>query len=684
MRRALIWLLVAAVVAGFVATLVLAPFARSLHYWPWLLAPLVAMIMGALILTRVPRNLVGRLLVGLAVSMIGGLFLWSAVAAFGTAEQAAWAEAITSGIGTAGIQLLPLASIRFPDGKPVTPRWRWAEGLVFLTMATGFSAGLLNGGWGGDVSGATSPSPLRAVTSPVGDWLAAAFIPLAIATMAATALSVVVRFRRSGGEQRQQIKLLLVAGVFPFGSMILAGGSFDQTWENVVGAACFLVVPIAIAAAVVRYRLYEIDLVINRTVLFVILAGFITLVYAIVVVGIGQLAGSRLDLGLSIAATAIIAFAFEPVRAQAQQWANRIAYGNRATPYEVLSDLIQRLATTESNQGLFDRIAQRLVDGTGAEQASIWVMEGDRLFRAAWSPPAAEGPTWANWSDLGGQVIPIESGGERLGALAIDKRRGDPISPNEQRLLDDLAGSSASVLKNFRLQGELTARAQELARSRRRLMEVQDLERRRMERDLDEGAQQLVVSLKVKLNVAGRLARTEGVDSLAGLLEGMGNDAREAITQIRSLARGLYPALLEAEGLVAAIRSMVDLAAVPVTVEVDDLGRLPPDLEATVFFCISEAITNAAKHAPGRPVRVRLLRSEAGLVFEVADQGPGFDLATTRPGSGLRNMADRIDAAGGSLQVDSAPGRGTTISGMLPLSAAEAGDSGLLEPALHQ
>jgi signal transduction histidine kinase len=169
-------------------------------------------------------------------------------------------------------------------------------------------------------------------------------------------------------------------------------------------------------------------------------------------------------------------------------------------------------------------------------------------------------------------------------------------------------------------------------------MEIQDLERKRMERQLDEGAQQLVVSLKVKLDVAARLAATEGVEPLAQMLREMAGDAREAIRQIRSLARGLYPALLEAEGLAAAIRSIADLAPVPVEIEANGIDRLPAELEAAVFFCISEAITNSAKHAPGRPVRVRVSSSGDRLHFEVEDQGPGFDPAKARAGSGLRNM----------------------------------------------
>jgi signal transduction histidine kinase len=213
-------------------------------------------------------------------------------------------------------------------------------------------------------------------------------------------------------------------------------------------------------------------------------------------------------------------------------------------------------------------------------------------------------------------------------------------------------------------------------------MDVQDHERRRLEQELDQGAQQLVVSLKVKLDVAGRIARKEGADKLADLLEGMGSDARDAVKQIRSLARGLYPPLLQAEGLVTAVRSIAEVSPVPVEVDANEIGRFSPELEATVFFCISEAITNGAKHASGSPLLVRLRESDGILTFEVIDRGPGFDVSTAKSGSGLHNMADRLDGVGGTLEIVSAPGHGTSIRGSVPLTEHELVASGVGHPAI--
>jgi signal transduction histidine kinase len=642
---------------GVVSTALLSP-----DDVPWMVAPAVASVLGALIATRVPGNVIGRLMIAFGAStLLSGISLvWLDDL---SADAAGWTDAIANAVNTAGVQVLPLIMLRFPDGRPAGPRWRWAEWLVIGAMVTGATAALLNGGWGGDSLQALAPSPLRLATAPWGDIMANVFYFFMVAGMGAGAASLFFRYRRAGGEQRHQLKWLVYAAALLVTALLAVNVNPSTGWEVWAVGSGFALIPIGIGVAVLRYRLYDIDLVINRTVLFALLAAFITIVYATMTVALSNIG----PFGSSIAATAVIAVAFEPVRQRAQRWADRVAYGKRASPYEVLSDLTQRLATTESAQGLLDRTARRLADGTGAERAGVWVAGGG-IFRLAGTWPAGVGTvTVDKFDELPGTAVPIESDGELLGALTVEKRRGDTSTPTEARLIHDLAGSSASVLRNLGLQSELESRADELASSRRRLVDVQDFERRRLERDLDEGAQQLVVSLKVKLNVAARLARMEGVEPLAVMLEAMDQEAREAITQIRSLARGLYPQILEAEGLAAAVRSIAEFAPVPVEVDSVDIGRLSPELEATVFFCISEAITNAAKHAPGRQVFVKLGRSNGDLIFSVQDQGAGFDQKTVKAGSGLRNMADRLDAAGGLLEIDSAPGRGTRISGRVPL-----------------
>jgi signal transduction histidine kinase len=425
-----------------------------------------------------------------------------------------------------------------------------------------------------------------------------------------------------------------------------------------------------------------VKLFLSRLLSWVMLAVYIVGVY-VVIVGLASMFTTASRWWASVAGAVLIALTFEPVSNRVRRWCNRLVLGDRASPYEVLSDLSQTMARAESVEGLLDQSAERLADGTRADRAAIWVAQGDGFSPVGRWPKDAELARASAWEELPGHITPIDSEAGRLGAMTVERLRSEPITANEDELLGDLAGSTASVLRNLALQSELRATADELEVSRKRMMEAQNLERRRMERQLDEGAQQLVVSLKVKLNVAARLARADGAEPLAEMLETMDAEARAAIDQIRSLAKGLYPPLLEAEGLVAAVRALADKAGAPVVVEVGDLERLPLDLEATVFFCISEAVTNAAKHAQGQTIVVGITRVGERLEFEVEDHGPGFDRASTKLGSGLQNMADRIDAAGGGLQVVSAPGAGTRVLGWVPLEPVGPSELTLLQPAFH-
>jgi signal transduction histidine kinase len=657
-RKILIWTLASIAVTGLVA--------GGVFYgdFAWSLGWVAYALVGALILLKRPENAIGWLL--LAIGMTWPIAFFCLFAVERSASPSVWLEMLASSVGYTGWLLMIMVPVLFPTGSP-SDRWtRFLRTALFVVLGLVIVSEFLS----------SQPKETSGLVSPLAvPWLAGftrfmiedgfVMVPLLLFVSLG---SLIVRWRRSSGTERLQYRWLLVAIGITVAGLLLSEALPEDQWfpAEILFPLVLSSIPAAIGFAVFRYRLYDIDLVINRTVLFGLLAAFITAVYSVIVVGLSAL-GTQGELVPSIVATAVIALAFEPVRLRAQRWADRVAYGKRASPYEVLSDLTRRLASTESAQGLLDRIARRLADGTGAERAGVWVWTDGRLVRAGQWPGGQEAASVSRIEKLPGAVVEIAAHGEQLGALTIEKRRGEAVTPTETRLIHDLAGSSAPVLQNLSLQADLEASAEELEASRRRLYDVQVLERRRLERDLDEGAQQLVVSLKVKLNVAFRLARMEGVERLAAMLEGMDHDARAAITQIRSLARGLYPPLLEEEGVVAAVRSLSDDAAVSVEVDAAEVGRLPAELEAAVFFCISEAITNAAKHAPGAVVTVRIEQLDGHLEFSVQDRGPGFDLATIKAGSGLRNMADRLDAVGGLLEINSTPGRGTVISGRVPL-----------------
>jgi signal transduction histidine kinase len=222
------------------------------------------------------------------------------------------------------------------------------------------------------------------------------------------------------------------------------------------------------------------------------------------------------------------------------------------------------------------------------------------------------------------------------------------------------------ALRNQLLTERLRARVDELRESRRRLVAVQDETRRRLERDLHDGAQQQLVALKVKLGLGRAIAEKEGATATAEVLGQLSGEADAAVDSMREFARGVYPPLLEAEGLESAITAQVRRASIPVTVAFDGVGRYPQEIEATVYFCVLEAIRNTTRHASATRTTVSLRQSNGMLQFEVSDDGIGFDPDDTEEGSGLVTMTDRLDALAGGLTIDAQSGNGTTLAGTVP------------------
>ena len=267
------------------------------------------------------------------------------------------------------------------------------------------------------------------------------------------------------------------------------------------------------------------------------------------------------------------------------------------------------------------------------------------------------------------RAVEVRHQGELLGALTVTRRKGESLTPVEEKLLSDLARQAGLVLRNVGLTAELLQRMEDLRASRQRLVAAQDEERRRLERNLHDGAQQNLVALKVKLGLAEMFAEKDPARASATLAE-LKADTDEALETLRDLARGIYPPLLADKGLVAALESQARKATLPVEVEADGIGRYPQDIEAAVYFCCLEALQNLQKYAGASRSIIHLGDHDGDLSFEVEDDGKGFDPATTPRGSGLTNMADRLDALGGGVELESSPGAGTTLRGRVPVQAA--------------
>jgi len=557
---------------------------------------------------------------------------------------------------------LVLLPLYYPDGRLPGGRWRlvlWScAAIVILAVVTALDPASAP-------TGVVNPMGIRALAG-ISNFLFIPFSVILLSTSLAAVLSLVVRYRRGDSQDRQRLKWLMAATALLLVSFALNLTAVNNDLLVPLAAAA---VPIAIGIAILRYRLYDIDLIINKALVYGGIAAVITVVYVLVVVNIGARVGGSQRLWLSLVTTAVIALAFQPLRERAQRLANRLVYGRRATPYEALSQFSEHLSQTFSQEDVLERMARILAQGTGAQRSEVWVRAGQRLVLASSSPPIAEPVTpltMQNGSlpplprDI---VVPVSHGGELLGALAVDKKRGESLNSVEQKLVANLAGQAGLVLKNVGLNRDLLARLEDLRASRQRLVTAQDEERRRIERNLHDGAQQHLIALKMKVGLA--LAAPDS--KTRSILEQLRHDADEAIDNLRELARGIYPPLLASEGLGAALRGQARRFTVPVELELADVPRQPREVEGGIYFCCLEALQNIAKYAEARQVRLRLWTEDSATAFSVEDDGKGFDPATTTRSSGLQNMRDRLEALGGSLRVRSTPGTGTTVSGRVPL-----------------
>lgn len=670
-RRVLAWglfgLTVTLMVAGvaLMAVALDAPAPVDFGFRGFQLLLVIPLSAVALLLTlRLPANPIGWLLA--VAALLGGL-------QYALLEYTIYAvlhrDGLVGGVWTAWVAdwlWMPLVAILgaylvllFPDGQLPSARWRpvaWGGIVAVLASVVVF---------------ALRPGPLEnfsAVDNPIGqDSLAAEELESVLGgyllLIVAAAVSLVGRYRKSAGEERQQLKVVVFAAAALAATLLVQFVS-----EGVVGpgasgwrmkAAQILTisgitsVPVAAGIAVLRYGLYEIDVVINKTIVVGALAAFVTAVYAGLVAGVGGLIGDRSNLAMSMVAAGVVAVAFQPVRERVQRVANRLVYGERATPYEVLSTFSARLGQTLAGDEQLAEMARLLAEGTGAARAEVRVRVGGELQTAATWGDEAGGP------DL---VVPVVHHGEHLGSLAITKRRDEPLTPTEEKLVRDLAGQAGLVLRNGALIADLRA-------SRQRLVSAQDEERRRLERNLHDGAQQQLVALKVQLGLARTVAEREGSTQAAALLVQLAAEADDALNNLRDLARGIYPPLLAAEGLPAALGSQAQKAPVATEVDAERVGRYPAEVEATVYFCCLEALQNVGKYAAANRATIRLREDAGNLVFTVTDDGCGFQVGSVAKGAGMQNMADRLDAVGGSLSVESEPGEGTAVTGRIPVTS---------------
>jgi len=667
-----IWLLGALLGGGMVAlvAITLGLGLRNGYDVAWMLfilsEPLAALVAG-LVIARQPRNLVGWLILGHALCFVLGEFfrqyaLFGVVTSPGAlpfARALAWPAYWLWGPGIAlGFALLPL---HFPDGRLISPRWRPARVFILAAMAVATVNMALQPG-DSETPGVPNPLGVLPALSPEHPLGIALGLAWAVSTLIGV-ISLAARFRRSGPDERRQIQWLALAvavlliGNFAFPSTTLFGELFF--FVSITG------VWVAIGVAMLRYRLYDIDLILNRAIVYGALSAIVAGLYIALVAYLGAMFNASGNLAIALAATGIVAVAFQPLRERLQRGVNRLLYGARDEPYAVLALLGRRLEASLAPAAALTAIVETLAQTLKLPYAAILL--GPDETPAAVSPPGAPPPAAA-------VSLPLAYQGEPVGQLRVAPRAGESgLSPADRSLLDDLARQIGVAVSAARL-------TVDLQQARERLVVAREEERRRLRRDLHDGLGPALAAQTLKIGSARHFLTRD--PALAGrLLDELERDVGAALADVRRLVYNLRPPALDDLGLVGALGLLAaqyggEGAGAPglrVRVETGDLPPLPAAVEVAAYRIAQEALANVARHAGAARADLRLTLADgpAGqprLLLEVADDGRGID-QSAGGGVGLHSMRERAAELGGFLAVGPRPGGGTLISATLPLTA---------------
>ncbi len=627
---------------------------------------------GCLVLARRPANRVGLVL--LVAGIAGQTWILAAyyacvglVAYPGSVPAAVEAAWLSSWVKFLEILAYMFLFVMFPDGILPSRRWRSVAWFVGLALA------LVAFVW------ATEPGPLYGVFLGVnnpfgiaasGPQLHDGTYGLLVLAGLASVTAMLVRFRGSSGTQRRQIKWFTYTAAASALTWVTAVVAWD-VWRPFATTVELLypIAPCAVLLAVFisifRHNLYDIDVVVSRTIVVGALAVLVTTGYVAVVAVVGAAIGraGETSLGLSVLATAVVATAFQPVRTRVQRMANRLVYGKRATPYEVLTVLARRMGDVYAADDLLPHLAKTLTEGTGASRVEVWLRADHQLRRvASWPDDVPRSPELlvegVSLTVPGAsEVAAVRHQGVLVGALAVALPPGQELSAIEQRLLADLAAQVGVVLDNLRL-------IEDLKTSRMRIVAAQDEERRRIERDIHDGVQQRLVSLNIALRMTADRLKSTVHDEVAAAVDDAAAEARATLAELRQLARGIHPVIVSEGGLITALHSLAERSPVPTEVVAQPTERLPAPVEVTVYYVVAEALANVAKHARATGAAISVEQSNGHIHITVTDNGIGG--AAPSAGSGLTGLADRVNALTGVLTVDSPPGRGTRLRADIP------------------
>jgi two-component system NarL family sensor kinase len=680
---------------------------------------LVYPTVGAIIASRLPMNPIGWIFCGVGVAYATQRFAQAYADyallvnnAFPGGEYMTWYAFLVENV--IPILAVVFAMLLFPDGRLPSPRWRivaWTAvlGAVLEALYDAFDPGDMGtsyysvtnpfgwewGIWIGVIGVGLTTYDLLDASNVIGETL------LLTSSLAAIC-SLALRLHRARGDERQQLKwfmyaavpaalsfsLALLAFTFVDFAVLVFGTPLIPGWteppftayvviDNIFYVAGFalLVVPLFTYIAIVRYRLYDIDIIINRTLVYGALTATVVALYVLLVGTLGVVFRARGDLGVSLVAAGVVAVVFAPLRERLQRAVNRLMYGERDDPYAVLSRLGRRLEATLAPEAALETIVQTIAQALKVPYVAIAInQDGDGFATVAEHGTPKEG----------GTVLPLVYQRENIGRLVVASRApGETFSPADTRLLEDLARQVEVAVHAFRLTADLQ-------RSRERLVTTREEERRRLRRDLHDGLGPTLGALTLGLDTTRLALAQDDPKAVDGLLVELKAQTQEAVSDVRRLVYGLRPPALDDLGLVPAIRQqaanrgilaeelsngkVADPAGkngLVFSVKTsDDLPPLPAAVEVACYRIAQEAMGNAARHSGAGSCLVSISVDVASgmLELEVADDGTGIS-EERKAGVGMSSMRERTEELGGTLTVEAQPEGGTRVLATLPLPA---------------
>jgi signal transduction histidine kinase len=610
---------------------------------------------GLLIVWHRPDQPVGRIALVIApVLGIGQALVATSYAALSShPDDRAAALASVTGSFLRGLPWLVAVlwlPLRFPDGRPPHPTrlLRVAE-VVALTTITAFAVEGLLAPRLTDLRVGRVDNPLGAPMRLAGafDAIAGLMLLCGIASIVLAVACLAQKYRRDGALGRQQTLVFGLAFVPPVAAFVASAFDSADGWVFAVTTLCL---PVALGVAVLQRRLYDLPLVVNRSLTFGTLSLLIALLYAITVGGVGAMARQRGAPWLPWVAAGVVAVSFAPLRDALQRAANRITYGQWSQPGEVLARTRRRLADAGDLRALLGSLVAELDAGLNLGYVEIDDRTGAPLAVAG----TPDGPT---------DRLPLTAYGDRVGVLRWRRRA---LRDSDRALLDELAAQLGAVVHAHGLLASVRA-AQE------RLVLAREEERRRLRRDLHDGLGPALAGLTLQVDTArNRLDDPEVAEAV--LLE-LRTGIQETVLDVRRIVEGLRPPALDDLGLVAAVHELaarVGGDGLAVCVEADALPRLPAGVEVAAYRIVQEALANAARHARATTARVSLTLTAGQLQVRVVDDGTGRVVPRT-DGVGLGSMRERAEEIGGSFTLRAEPGHGTTVTATLPVPGTPPG-----------